>query len=485
MAASHKQQFISGVAYTAAAKYAGLIIQLGISAVLARLLPPVEFGIVAVATVIINFFFIFSDMGFGPAIVQRKHLTDRDLDNIFSFTCWTGLGLAALFFGCAWWIADFYDAPRLVPVCHILSLQLLFSCTSIVPNALFYRDKKFKFLAVRTLSVQAVTGAAAIVMALMLSSEQKVYALAAQPALATLLVFAVNMRTYPRRLRITLGLSTIRSIFSYSAYQFLFNLINYFGRNLDKLLIGKWLDMTQLGYYDKSYRMMMLPLQNVTQVLTPVMHPVFSEMQHELQTMLSKYLKVVRLLALIGFPLSVLLVFGGRELILLLFGMQWEPSVAAFRILALSVGIQMVLSSSGSIFQAADDTRRLFFVGLASTLCSVAGMVVALLAFGTPEAVAWSVTITFAINFLICYITMHRATFRTGMGPFLRQLLSPLAAAALVLAALLPTAWLPEGMNMILSLAIKCAAAGIVWLAYIQLAGEFDIIGKIRSILRR
>ncbi len=484
MAQSHKQQFISGVAYTAAAKYAGLAIQLVITGVLSRLLAPAEFGVVAIATVLISFFSIFSDMGLGPAVIQHKELSRRDLDNIYSFSCWTGLALAALFFASAGWIASFYDSPKLAPVCRILSLNLLFSSTNIIPNALIYRDKRFRFIAVRTLAVQVATGAAAIVAAMRLDTEWKIYALAVQPVLSAAVIYAVNLHAYPLRLRFSLGLGSIRGIFGYSAYQFLFNFINYFSRNLDKLIIGKWLDMAQLGYYEKSYRLMMLPLQNITQVLTPVMHPIFSEMQNDRERMLGHYMKVVRLLAMIGFPMAAVLFFGGRELMLLIFGMQWEPAVPAFRILALSVGVQMVLSSSGPIFQAAGDTRTLFIAGLISSLNTVAAMVFTLMAFGTIEAVAWGIVTSFAINLAVCYTLMYRLTFRTSPAPFWRQFLSPLAVTALVATALAATTLLPEGMHMILSLGVKCAAAGAVWLAYVQLAGEYDLVGKARSMLK-
>ena len=123
--------------------------------------------------------------------------------------------------------------------------------------------------------------------------------------------------------------------------------------------MGRYMSLSQLGYYDKSYRLMMLPLQNIAYVISPVMHPIFSEMQHDLKQLGASYLKVVRLLAFIGLPLSAVLFFTAQELVLIIFGDQWEPSVPVFRILALSVGIQIVMSTSGSIFQAANATRRI------------------------------------------------------------------------------------------------------------------------------
>jgi hypothetical protein len=120
------------------------------------------------------------------------------------------------------------------------------------------------------------------------------------------------------------------------------------------------MSMGALGYYEKSYRLMMLPLQNITHVISPVMHPVFSEMQDDISKLAISYERVIRLLAYIGFPLSIFLYFTSTEITLILFGNQWIKSIAPFQILALSVGIQIIMSTSGLIFQAANDTKSMF-----------------------------------------------------------------------------------------------------------------------------
>ena len=348
MANNIKHQLFSGVFYTALAKYSGIIISLVVAGILARLLSPDDFGVVAIATVIIAFFNLFTDMGISPAIVQHKSLTKEELSDIFSFTVWTGIGISILFFAASWLIADYYESGILRTLCQLLSVNLFFASANIVPGALFYRNKEFKFIAVRSFIIQIAGGAGAITAAL---CGAGLYALIINPILSSILIFVISYQRYPQRLRFTLGLKVLRKIFSYSAYQFLFNVINYFSRNLDKLLIGKYMSLSALGYYEKSYRLMMLPLQNITQVITPVMHPIFSDFQNDKEKLATSYERIVRFLSFIGLPLSVLLFFTAEEVTLIIFGDQWLPSVPVFRILSLSVGIQIILSSSGSIFQ--------------------------------------------------------------------------------------------------------------------------------------
>lgn len=479
--ANIKQQLISGVFYTALARYSGIILSLVVAGVLARLLSPDDFGIVAIATVIISFFSIFTDMGISAAIVQNKALTDRNLSDIFSFTLWMGVILAGLFFAASWPIAEFYDRSIMRTLCQLLAINLFFASANIVPGALFYKNKEFKFIAIRSFVIQTAGGIISVVTAL---AGGGMYALILSPILSSILLFGISIRRYPQRVRPTWGFGALRKILSYSVYQFLFNVINFFSQNLDKLIIGKYMGMSQLGYYDKSYRLMTLPLQNITYVITPVMHPILSDYQNNLQKLGSSYERIVRLLAFLGFPLSVLLFFTAKELTLIIFGDQWLPSVVVFQILSLSVGIQIILTSSGSIFQAAGDTRSLFVCGLFSAALNVSGILLGVFFFGTLEAVAWCITTTFTINFFQCYLQMYWVTLRQSVLLFVRQLLSPLLLSVLCVAVLLPLNYVLEGGNVFVTAIVK----GIVFLflfgAYVQGMKEYDIIGKMKRFKR-
>ena len=157
MANNIKRQLFSGVFYTALAKYSGIIISLVVAGILARLLSPDDFGIVAIATVIIAFFNLFTDMGISPAIIQHKALTKEELSDIFSFTVWTGIAISLLFFAASWLIADYYDSQILRILCQLLSVNLFFASATIVPGAMFYRNKEFKYIAVRSFTIQILS----------------------------------------------------------------------------------------------------------------------------------------------------------------------------------------------------------------------------------------------------------------------------------------------------------------------------------------
>lgn len=471
------RQLASGVMYTAIAKYSGIVISLVVTGILSRLLPTEDFGTVAIATVIIAFFSIFSDLGIAPAIIQKQDLDKKDLSNIFSFTLWSGIVLSLLFFFSSSYVSHFYNNQALTIICQLLSINLFFATLNIVPNALLIKAKRFRFIAFRTLIVQIICGSISVFAAF---GGWGIYALLINPICSSVILFVINFKQYPQIPRLTLGTTSIKKIFSFSAYQFLFNVINYFSRNLDNLLIGKFMGMSPLAYYEKSYRLMMLPLQNITHIISPVMHPIFAEHQNDLPFIAKSYEKIVRLLAFIGFPLAAILFFCSKELIVIIFGNQWLPSVPIFQILSLSVGIQIILSTSGSIFQAANSTKTLFISGLLSTVLNVIAICLGLFVFKTLEAVAICIVISFTLNFIQCYILMYYVTFRLSAMNFIKQLISPLILGAIIFTSQYLLSTLIEDINYFVSLIIKGALFLFTFTAYIQLTGEYNIIKRIK-----
>lgn len=226
-----KKDLESGVLYTSLAKYAGVFITLGVSAVLARLFTPQQFGIINIATVFIAFFAVFSDLGLGPAVIQKRDLTERDLRGVFSLTLWMAVMLSLIFISVSGLISRFYDGgEQLHKVLLILTANLFFNTLNMVPNALLMKEKRFRFAAMRSLGVQLVCGAIAIVAAL---SGMGIYALTINPVLSGIAIFIINYSQHPLIPLLVPDRETVGKVFSFSAFQFGFQLVNYFSRNLD------------------------------------------------------------------------------------------------------------------------------------------------------------------------------------------------------------------------------------------------------------
>lgn len=479
---SIKQEIAKGVFWIAVARYSGIFISLGITAILARNVSPAAFGTMAVATVITAFLDIFIDMGFGTAIVQFKDLTKRQINSIFMVGTGIGLILATGMFFAATFIADYYGDSTLVIVCRCLCIPILFGALNIVPNGLMMKAKRFKTVALRTLFFQVLCGCVAVIGAL---HGWGIYALIVTPVITSVGVFIVNFINYPQKLTFDIDFGAIRRVWGYSSFQFLFNFVNYFSRNLDKLIIGKYFSMAQLGYYDKSYRLMQLPLQNITFVISPVLHPILSSLQDDKKQLGEKNRKLVRMLSYISFPLGILLYFSADDIINIIFGPDWEPSIPVFRILALSLPLQIILSTSGSIYQAAGKTNHMFYVGLSSTLTTVTGFMITANYFHTLASMAWAWDITLMINFVICYTVMNKVTFHTSLRKFTTDFLPQIVNTAISAAVAYSLIQLIDIPNNLLSLLYKTVAVAIPTFIMAHILHQYNALSLFSAAFSR
>jgi PST family polysaccharide transporter len=248
--------------------------------------------------------------------------------------------------------------------------------------------------------------------------------------------------------------------------------------NLDKLLIGKVLNLSQLGYYEKSYRLMSLPIQNIAGVITPVLHPILSDFKKD--AVYNTYIKLTKMLANIAFPVTAILFFSAKELILLIFGPQWEGAIIPFRILSISVVTQMLMSSSGSIYRSVNKTNILFISGFINQAIVVFGFLITVIFFPSIEAVSTKITIITFIGFFVAYYALVHVTFHKSMIKALGIFLLPLALFCVQFVVLYVVS-VKLNTGLVVSLSAKAAVWLILTLVYFQFFTEFkpkDILEK-------
>lgn len=402
-----KEAVIKGTIYTGVAKYSSLVVSLIVTAILSRSLEPKDFGTVAIATFFINFFSTLTISGFSPAIIQNRSLCKDDISNIYSFTIVLGLFLSLFFVLSSHTIASFYEENKyLEKICYILSINIFFSIICIVPNAILLKDKEFKFISIRMLSVNTIGGLLSI---LAIIFKFGIYSLVVNPVFSSIVIYLVTIKKIPIKYKLLFKWTSIKKILNYSVYQMLFNFVYLLYRGIDKLIIGRFFNLRMLGFYEKSYHLMLLPLENVSSVIAPVLHPILSEIQNDHSRVYNSYIKLVNFLSEIGFLLTVYIFFSGRELMLLLYGSQWEPAIPIFKVLSISIGIQVAQSPVGPILQTYNKVKDLFVCSVICLIFVLLALFVGILA-GSMIWLAWCLTLAFYIiyliyNFVICKIS--------------------------------------------------------------------------------
>lgn len=463
---------------SAVAKYSTVVVNLLVTAILSRILSPEDYGILAITTIFTNFFAILSEMGIGPAVVQNRNLTENEIDDIFSFTVFAGIILAVAFQLLSVPISLFFNNNVYYRVCAILSVQVFFNTINMVPSALLYRRNEFRLIALRTVTVLILTSVVSVGLAL---SGWKYYAVLIQSVLSAVLVFAWNYKGVHLHFRFNYNRSSITKIREYSSYQFLFSVVNYFSRNIDNILVGKMLGDVQLAYYDKSYKLMMYPISNLTFVINPVLHPILSAHQDDNNYIYQKYISVLKVLSFLGAYITPVLFFSAREVICIMYGDQWGDSVSCFRILSISIWFQMMASSAGGIYQSLNKTKLMFESSLVHVPTTVLLIIYGILRFGAIDKVAACVTISYIIKFFVEFYCLVKLGFGLRMQEFLGNFSYDVFAMinVFIIGTLtFSTATFKnlENNSMLLSLAAKWFVCFAVFAAQMAITGHWKCI---------
>ncbi len=452
-----------GVATGAASQALRQVLQVIITAVLARHLQPEQFGLIGMVAVTLAFVAPVNEMGMGAALVQRRDLTPGHAAAVFWCQVSVAGALAAALWLAAPLAAAFFQREDLVPLLRVMCWSLPAGAAASAPQALLLRDLRFgRVAAVETMSL-AASGALAVALVV---AGWGVWSLAAQ-AIAGAALTAVLMIVLsgfsplpracpPRR-------AHLRELTSFSAPLTAYQLFNYVSRNVDDVLIGRFLGAEALGYYGMAYRVMMYPLQKVSGVVGRVSFPAFASLQDDVARIRRGYVKSIQYIALVTFPLMAVVMVAAPELTAALFGPEWAP--VAPLILALSPAgmVGSIGTTVGSLFLArgrSDLMLRWEVAACAAYLGAIAlGLTWGLL----------GVAVCFTAMALVLWPISHAVANRLidlPMRAFFGALGGPAALAGVVAALLLGlrAAWTPEGLpGQVVFLAACGAAASLAF----------------------
>lgn len=351
------------------------ILQLGSTMVLARLLTPQDFGLIAMVTAVTGFILVFKDLGLAMATVQRAEINHDQISTLF----WINLALSAalmlITLAIAPVVAWFYKDPRLIAVTAVLSVAFLFGGLTVQHQALLRRQ--MGLTAVATIDVLAM--AAGILTALICAWAGEGYWSLVWMQIATAVTNAAGVWIasgwIPGR---PVRRSGVRSMLKFGGHLTGFGIVNYFARSFDSVLIGRFCGAQALGLYSRAYSLLMFPIGQITAPMTAVAVPALSRLQNEPERYRSYYLKAIRIIAYLSFPLVVAIFVLSNEVVSLLLGNQWLSAIPIFRILAITAMFQPIGSTVGWIYVSLGQTKRMAIWGMIACPLIVASFVVGL-----------------------------------------------------------------------------------------------------------
>jgi PST family polysaccharide transporter len=475
---SIKRELRSGIFYTFIFKYAQYAIQVLTSAVLARLLTPEEFGVVAIINVFVFFFLILSTFGLATAVIQKQHLSSQNIYSLFIITIILGIGFSLIFFASAPIISSLYNDNEYIKITRLLSVSMFFHTVNSIPLAILTKEKKFKTIGIVTFWVGLTTGIFAILLAL---NDFSYYSLVYKSILESFLVFSIYFRLSKIRILGRVSFKIFSDVFSYSAFQLLYNVVDYFSKSLDILIIGKYLGASKLGLYDRAYRLLST-VNGLTLVFSPVLHPVLSSHQKDRGIIFNVFKKVTKYLFLLGLPLSVFLHFSSKEIILILYGEQWFKSIPVFEFLSMIIWIQILYSSTQSFFQVLGKTNYLLLLGLVFLLSIFIAVYTGVFINDSIISVAFYLVFAYVVIFLFAYYLLIIKLFKEKVNGIFKVFYPGIVVASVILISNLGLRQFIPIDNLLISLSVKILISGFSFIISLIILNEMkDLIGLFKS----
>ncbi|WP_158604458.1 lipopolysaccharide biosynthesis protein [Nocardioides mangrovicus] len=371
---SHAAATKRGVAWSSVGRAAIQVVQFGSGLVLARLLSPTEFGVMASLGVVSSFAILLFEMGLSSVLVAKRQPTEADFATVFWVNAISGVLFFALLSAIGPLIGSFFHQPVISSLAPIVGLAFLVNL-GVCQQAVLTRALRFKEIAVIETIAAVLNFGTVIVLAVL---GVGVYSLAIGPVVGSAATSALLWWLVPWRPRHFISLSSWRSIWKYSGPLLGFNVVNYWSRNADNLMIGRVLGAGSLGFYNRGYNLMLLPVTQLAQVLGRVMFPVFTAMRDEPGRAGSAYRRVVRILNLVSVPILAGMAAVAPGLVPFLWGHQWLPTVPILIVLCLAGIPQSLATTVGWIYQSHEATGRQFWTGTTFAVFNVAAMAIGL-----------------------------------------------------------------------------------------------------------
>lgn len=316
---------------------------------LARFLSPAEFGIVGMATVFTGFVAILNDVGIGGALIQKESVTEEHLASMFWLNLVAGIGLCGITWLIAPALATFFDSPPLTEVLRSLGFLFIAGALGVVQQCVLMRELNFRGL---SLVETAATLLSALLAFILAWRGFGYWSLVTQLVLVPTVTTAGLWLTSRWRPRFVFKWRAAKELLSFGMHMAGFNGINYLARNMDYLVVGKFLGPTALGHYSLAFRLMMYPLQSISTAVGRVAFPVLSRRANDLSQVREGYLKLIKGVSLATFPMVVGIFSIAPDFVLLAYGPEWAATGRILQILCLAGLVQSVGTTVGVVYQS-------------------------------------------------------------------------------------------------------------------------------------
>jgi O-antigen/teichoic acid export membrane protein len=473
---SFAQKAFQASVWLAAFQFVTQLWSWSVTILIARLLLPEDYGLVAMATLLTSYVEIVSELGIGSAIVQRSSVTNEDLNGVFWLGIGTGIGFAGLGVLLAFVTAWVFDDQRIVPLTQFASLQFVLGGLLVVPHSLLMREVRFKEIGIIHLCAVGLGSVTSLGLAWW---GWGVWALLGGYLMQRVVLVVLSYYVSGWRPGGKCNWANVRPFLDFGLKVTGSGTAYYVFQRADQFVVGRLFTAQVLGYYSMALQLASLPPEKVVVLIRKIAYPVFAHYQDDPLKCRLMFLHATQYMMLMVAPLLVGGAIFGEELILVSLGNQWEPVIPLFRVLCVAQLFMALATLTGMVQTALGVPQRvLAFNSILAVLMPLSVLIAAQAGFEFV-VVPW-VTI-FPI---VCMVWIRSVLNTLGIDPlsYLKQFVAPLLACLVMIVGVLSSqavfgAVFPSFRELPLRVAQEIALGGLLYIGYLIL---FD-----RSIVKR
>lgn len=426
---------ISNVQWVGVSQYGRLAIQLGSVAIFSRLLDPSDFGLLAMASIITSLASVFQNMGTTAALIQKENPTELLLDSVFWFNLAFGVFVGTIVALTSPIVSDTFREPRLALVLLALAPAFPISSAGTTQLSILERTSRFSVIAL----IEIVSSTAGLCVAIAAAwSNYGVYSLVVQVLITAVISTLLYWRYSTWRPLLRCDHSELRGIWSFSINLVGFRTLAYLASNVDNMLIGHYLGSTELGWYNMAYRIMLVPVQSVTSVVSRALFPLYSRQSRE--EICNHYLSILVFLALVASPIVSGMWSLRHAFVEVLLGEKWVQVAYVLTWFGPLAWLECFIASTGVVLIAIGKTDTLRNLGLLSSSIFIAAFVL-----GLPFGIVGIAATYFFANLIVFNLVFAVVMKVLGLGLLeLAQSIWRPVAISLIMATLVALAdsWL-------------------------------------------
>lgn len=330
---SVKQQATKSVLWSAIERFSVQGIQFLLSIIIARLLLPTDYGLIAMLSIFMAIAQTFIDSGFANALIQKKNRTETDYSTAFFFNIAVSVVLYLLLYLSSPAIANFYHQEELNAITRIVGISLIINSFGIVQQAKLTIALNFKRQAIASLTAVIISGIIGVGMAY---SGYGAWALVWQSLLNNFLRVALLWFFSKWVPLFCFSKESFRTLFSFGSKILLSSLLHTIYTNLYTLIIGKKFSAGELGYYNRAFTLAQFPSTNLTNVIVRAVYPIQCRLQDDDEQLRSMFLKYMRMACYLIFPVMIGFCALAEPVVRLLLTDKWLPAVPLLQILCIA-----------------------------------------------------------------------------------------------------------------------------------------------------